>query len=80
MAVQSAVKPGVHPNPYLQKTQFDNYYERKLHEERQTQNEFGQKMVLQNLAQTLQGKMQQANAAQTPSPNSFGIVSNHQKA
>lgn len=24
-----------HPNPYLRKSNFDNYYERKLHEERQ---------------------------------------------
>ena len=35
-----------HPNPYLRKTNFDNYYERKLHEERQGHQELTNKLLM----------------------------------
>ena len=48
---------GLHPNPHLQKTQFDNYYERKLHDERQGHLQFGQKAVMGQLQTNIKSQM-----------------------
>ena len=42
----SAMIDKAHPNPYLRKTNFDNYYERKLHEERQGHQELTNKLLM----------------------------------
>ena len=44
-------------NPHLKKTNFDNYYERKLHEERQGQQDLSQKFLMSNMAMKMHDGM-----------------------
>ena len=45
------------PNAYLKKTQYDNFYERKLHEERDQHNDFAKSMVMNQLGSKLSNIM-----------------------
>ena len=45
-------------NPYLKKTNFENYYERKLHEEKVSHNQFAAKLIGNQMGHHIQDMMQ----------------------